>query len=106
MTDAIPRRTSALVQRFKQVAVDRASLERRRFDLAEVVQDADPRLRKGVPVDGVELVLELEAGRVVGCVAVDLPFPREATDPAVVELRRRILARLVGEPQSEPRRKP
>ena len=51
-------------------------------------------------------VLELETGRVVGRVAVDLPFPREATDPAVVELRRRILARLVGEPQSEPRRKP
>ena len=59
------RRSAALVQRFKQVAVDRASLERRRFDLAEVVQDADPRLRKGVPVDGVELVLELEAGVVM-----------------------------------------
>ncbi|SBV36623.1 Signal transduction histidine kinase [uncultured Stenotrophomonas sp.] len=56
------RRSAALVQRFKQVAVDRASLERRRFDLAEVLLDADPRLRKGGPVDGVELVLELEPG--------------------------------------------
>jgi len=56
------RRSAALVQRFKQVAVDRASLERRRFDLAEVLLDADPRLRKGAPVDGVELVLELEPG--------------------------------------------
>lgn len=56
------RRSAALVQRFKQVAVDRASLERRRFDLAEVVLDADPRLRRGGPVEGIELALELEAG--------------------------------------------
>jgi len=41
-------------------------------------------------------VIEMEAGRVVGRVPVDLPFPREATDPAVVDLRRRILGRLVG----------
>ena len=56
------RRSAALVQRFKQVAVDRASLERRRFELAEVVLDSDPRLRKGAMVDGVELQLELEPG--------------------------------------------
>ena len=43
-----------------------------------------------------ESVIEMEAGRVVGRVPVDLPFPREATDPAIVDLRRRILARLVG----------
>lgn len=42
-----------------------------------------------------ESVVEMESGRVVGRVPVDLPFPREATDPAVVDFRRRILARLV-----------
>jgi sulfonate transport system ATP-binding protein len=43
-----------------------------------------------------ESVVEMDAGRVVGRLPIDLPFPREATDPAVVDLRRRILARLVG----------
>ncbi|PKR91098.1 ABC transporter [Pleomorphomonas diazotrophica] len=43
-----------------------------------------------------ERVIEMETGRVVGRVAIDLPFPREATDPAVVDHRRNILARLVG----------
>lgn len=43
-----------------------------------------------------ESVIEMENGRVVGRVAIDLPFPREATDPAVVDHRRSILARLVG----------
>jgi len=62
LADAELLRTSALVQRFKQVAVDRGSLERRRFDLAEIVLDADPRLRKGVAVDGIELELELQPG--------------------------------------------
>ena len=56
------RRASALVQRFKQVAVDRASLERRHFDLADVLLDADPRLRRTGMVDGVAVELELEAG--------------------------------------------
>jgi len=60
LADAELRRTSALVQRFKQVAVDRASLERRRFDLDEIVLDADPRLRRGEPVDGIALALDLE----------------------------------------------
>lgn len=56
------RRTSALVQRFKQVAVDRASLERRHFELAEVLLDADPRLRRAAPVNGIDLELDLEPG--------------------------------------------
>lgn len=43
-----------------------------------------------------ESVIEMENGRVVGRVAIDLPFPREATDPAIVDHRRSILARLVG----------
>ncbi len=62
LADAELRRSAALVQRFKQVAVDRGSLERRRFDLAEVLLDADPRLRRGVPIDGVALELALETG--------------------------------------------
>ena len=60
LADAELRRTSALVQRFKQVAVDRASLERRRFELGEIVLDADPRLRRGEPIDGIVLELDLE----------------------------------------------
>ncbi len=43
-----------------------------------------------------ESVIEMESGRVVGRVPVDIPFPREATDAAVVDYRRSILARLVG----------
>lgn len=43
-----------------------------------------------------ESVIEMEAGRVVGRVPIDLAFPREATDPAVVGHRRSILSRLVG----------
>lgn len=43
-----------------------------------------------------ESVIEMESGRVVGRVGIDLPFPREATDPAVVDHRRGILSRLVG----------
>jgi signal transduction histidine kinase len=62
LADAELLRTSALVQRFKQVAVDRASLERRRFDLAEIILDSDPRLRRGEPVDGIALDLQLEGG--------------------------------------------
>lgn len=42
-----------------------------------------------------ERVVEMDSGRVVGRLPVNLPFPREATDPAVVDLRRRILARLL-----------
>jgi signal transduction histidine kinase len=54
------RRVAALIQRFKQVAVDRATLERRRFDLAEVVLDSDPRLRRSESIDRVALELDLE----------------------------------------------
>lgn len=56
------RRAAALVRRFKQVAVDRASLEHRPFDLAEIVLDADPRLRRGELEDDIALVLDLESG--------------------------------------------
>ncbi len=62
LADGELRRTAALVQRFKQVAVDRASLERRRFELSEVLLDADPRLRRGGPIDGIALELDLEPG--------------------------------------------
>jgi len=62
LADAELRRASALVQRFKQVAVDRASLERRRFELSEVVLDSDPRLRRGEPISGVQVALDLQSG--------------------------------------------
>ena len=62
LADGELRRTAALVQRFKQVAVDRASLERRHFDLAEVLLDADPRLRRHKQVDGIDVQLELQPG--------------------------------------------
>ncbi len=44
-----------------------------------------------------ESVIEMEAGRVVDRVFIDMPFPREATDQALVDHRRNILARLVGD---------
>lgn len=62
LAEAELRRAAVLVQRFKQVAVDRGSVERRRFDLAEAILDADPRLRRGELVPGIPVVLELEAG--------------------------------------------
>ncbi len=62
LADGELKRASALVQRFKQVAVDRTALEKRRFDLAEVVADADQRLHRGEPVDGIALELDLEPG--------------------------------------------
>ncbi|WP_372015798.1 sensor histidine kinase [Pseudoxanthomonas sp. 10H] len=54
------RRVTALIQRFKQVAVDRATLERRRFDLADAILDSDPRLRRSESIDGVAVELDLE----------------------------------------------
>ncbi|MDQ0132851.1 signal transduction histidine kinase [Neorhizobium galegae] len=56
--DAIHRCT-ALVQRFKQVAVDRATLERRDIDLAAFIPDADPRLRKWDASAGISLTLNV-----------------------------------------------
>ncbi len=58
--DAIHRCT-ALVQRFKQVAVDRATLERRDIDLAAFIPDADPRLRKWDASAGISLALNVPA---------------------------------------------
>lgn len=59
--DAV-QRCSDLVRRFKQVAVDRATVARRRMDLAETLLDADPRLRRWSPGEGIALYLELEPG--------------------------------------------
>lgn len=56
------RRSSGLVQRFKQVAVDRTTLQRRRFDLSQVILDADPRLRGRDYGGRVTFQLELEPG--------------------------------------------
>ncbi|EUC00233.1 ATP-binding region ATPase domain protein [Rhizobium sp. CF080] len=56
--DAI-HRCAALVQRFKQVAVDRATLERRDIDLALFIPDADPRLRRWDASAGIGLTLNV-----------------------------------------------
>lgn len=59
--DAIHRCT-ALVQRFKQVAVDRATLERRDINLAAFIPDADPRLRKWDASAGISLTMDVPEG--------------------------------------------
>ncbi|MDB5849326.1 MAG: hypothetical protein JWP29_3078 [Rhodoferax sp.] len=56
------RRSAGIVQRFKQVAVDRTTMEQRRFELAEIVLDADPRLRKWDKSHAVQLKLDLPQG--------------------------------------------
>ncbi len=56
------QRSAALLQRFKQVAVDRTSLQRRRFDLREAILDADPRLRRGDLGGRIVLELDLQPG--------------------------------------------
>lgn len=55
-------RAVGVVQRFKQVAMDRTSLQRRRFDLSEAILDADVRLRHWDPQQPVQLALELPVG--------------------------------------------
>lgn len=55
-------RAAGIVQRFKQVAVDRTTMERRSFDLAEAVLDADPRLRHPDKLANVSLRLSLAPG--------------------------------------------
>jgi sulfonate transport system ATP-binding protein len=42
-----------------------------------------------------ETVAELDSGRLVGCHRIDLPYPRDAMDPAVVSHRRAVLDRLL-----------
>ncbi|KAF1050910.1 MAG: Alginate biosynthesis sensor protein KinB [Stenotrophomonas maltophilia] len=56
------RRAVGVVQRFKQVALDRTSLDRRPFDLAETLLDADVRLRHWDPKSAVSLELQLAEG--------------------------------------------
>ncbi|WP_144630899.1 sensor histidine kinase [Bordetella genomosp. 13] len=56
------QRAASLLQRFKQVAVDRTTMERRAFDLAEAVLDSHPDLRKWDASNGITLHLELAAG--------------------------------------------
>lgn len=62
LADTSIRRAAGIVQRFKQVAVDRTTLERRSFDLAEIVLDADPRLRRWDPHHPIALRLDLQPG--------------------------------------------
>ncbi len=60
LTQAAVMRAAGLVQRFKQVAVDHTAMERREFDLAEVVMESDPRLRKWDAGKPIGLRLELQ----------------------------------------------
>ena len=48
-----------------------------------------------------ERVIELVQGRLVDVHPVDMPFPREATDPELLQHRRAILQRLLQEPNPE-----
>lgn len=66
-------RAAALVQSFKQVAVDQTSAERRRFDLAsylaEVVQTLSPRLKAGRVAVQIECPAGLEIDGYPGALA-------------------------------------
>ncbi|MGP1614192.1 MAG: sensor histidine kinase, partial [Pollutimonas bauzanensis] len=62
LTQAAIQRAARLVQRFKQVAVDRTTMERRQFELAEIILDADPRLRNWDAGLTIALRLDLQAG--------------------------------------------
>jgi len=53
-------RAGALVRRFKQTAIDRTTMERRNFVLAETLVDADHRLHKWDRSLPVSLTLELD----------------------------------------------
>jgi sulfonate transport system ATP-binding protein len=46
-----------------------------------------------------QMVAELEQGRLVGLHTIDLPYPRDPTDPAVNVHRRHVLERLLGPDQ-------
>lgn len=59
LAQAAVQRAASLLQRFKQVAVDRSTMERRRFDLAEAVLDSHPGLRRWDTSNGITLHLEL-----------------------------------------------
>ncbi|MDE1174855.1 MAG: ATP-binding protein [Parvibaculaceae bacterium] len=59
------RRSTELIQRFKQVAVDRATIQRRKIELGDFIPDADPRLRRWDISTGVRLELELDPGLVL-----------------------------------------
>jgi len=65
LADSAVRRASGIVRRFKQVAVDRTSMERRSFAVDEAVLDADPRLRKWPHQDHIRLRLELQRGLIM-----------------------------------------
>ena len=49
-----------------------------------------------------ETVIELAGGRLVGRHPIDLPFPRDATDPAVSAYRRAVLDRLMQPAPASP----
>ena len=62
LAQAAVQRAASLLQRFKQVAVDRSTMERREFDLAEALLDSHPDLRRWDPARGIALHLDLKPG--------------------------------------------
>ncbi|CAH2598983.1 aliphatic sulfonate ABC transporter ATP binding subunit [Rhodovastum atsumiense] len=48
-----------------------------------------------------ERVVQFSAGRLVGTHGVDLPYPRDPTDPDLLHHRRAVLARLLQDPHSQ-----
>ncbi|WP_325341736.1 sensor histidine kinase [Xylophilus sp.] len=85
------RRSAGIVQRFKQVAVDRTTMERRRFLLDEAVLDGDPRLRRWDPADPIALRLDLAPGLEMD----SYPGPLEQTVSNLVD---NALAHAFGDP--------
>lgn len=64
--------------------------QKRRPTVVFVTHDVEEAVLLG------ERVLELDQGRLVGQDPIDLPYPRDPTDPGVAQHRRRILARLLA----------
>lgn len=61
LASAAVERATGLVRQFKQLAVDRTTMERRTFDLAEVVHNAHPLLHKWDSKRPQRLMLEIPA---------------------------------------------
>lgn len=70
--------------------------QKRRPTVVFVTHDVEEAVLLG------ERVLELDRGRLVGQDPIDLAYPRDPTDPAVAQHRRRILARLLDPQATHP----
>ncbi|WP_269932629.1 ABC transporter ATP-binding protein [Aminobacter sp. HY435] len=70
--------------------------QKRRPTIVFVTHDVEEAVLLG------QHVLELERGRLVGQDAIEAAYPRDPTDPAVTQYRRRILERLLAPQPSSP----